>query len=227
MPQVRVLSPRPKFAVTEGLLLFLLRAKQALALGILTEVLAVRDKARWEWRSGQSFGAAPRRNKTLGTARGGEAEDAAGSRSRLPPRSVLLCFAQRCPPDTRTLSPRPEFCSNPRVAAFFIASKASACFGHWVRPPPVADKERNTGFPKSTIDFLGRGGATEWMSFRLMTKTSDMQFVTTRRRGQSARDLTCKYSFFLYKAYNLLWHFKFYTFKDVEWDFFIKALKLR
>ena len=29
---------------------------------------------------------------------------AAGSRSRLPPRSVLLCFAQRCPPDTRTLS---------------------------------------------------------------------------------------------------------------------------
>ena len=31
-----------------------------------------------------------------------------GSRSRLPPRSVLLCFAQRCPPDTRTLSPQPK-----------------------------------------------------------------------------------------------------------------------
>ena len=30
-----------------------------------------------------------------------------GSRSRLLPRSVLLCSAQRCPPDTRTLSPQP------------------------------------------------------------------------------------------------------------------------
>ena len=32
---------------------------------------------------------------------------AMGSRSRLPPRSVLLCCAQRCPPDTRTQSLRP------------------------------------------------------------------------------------------------------------------------
>ena len=35
-------------------------------------------------------------------------EVAAGSRSRLPPRSVLLCSAQRCPPDTRTLSLGPK-----------------------------------------------------------------------------------------------------------------------
>ena len=31
-----------------------------------------------------------------------------GSRSRLPYRSVLLCFAQRCPPDTRTLLPNQQ-----------------------------------------------------------------------------------------------------------------------
>ena len=29
-----------------------------------------------------------------------------GSSSRLPPRSVLLCYAQRCPPDTRTPQPK-------------------------------------------------------------------------------------------------------------------------
>ena len=42
--------------------------------------------------------------KILGTARG----HFAGSKSRLPSRSVLLHFVQRCPPDTRTLSPRPK-----------------------------------------------------------------------------------------------------------------------
>ena len=48
-----------------------------------------------------------------------------GSRSRLPPRSVLLCFAQRCPPDTRTLLPQPTMrtekdigSENPETTAF-------------------------------------------------------------------------------------------------------------
>ena len=40
-----------------------------------------------------------------------------GSRSRLPPRSVLLCCAQRCPQDTRTLPPQPKMRTEKDIGA--------------------------------------------------------------------------------------------------------------
>ena len=43
-----------------------------------------------------------------------------GSRSRLPPRSVLLCCAQRCPPDTRTPSSAPKLSSREIVELVFL-----------------------------------------------------------------------------------------------------------
>jgi len=55
---------------------------------------------------GQNLSSAPRvREENFGNRNGREAitRRSRVSRSRLPPRSVLLCVAQRCPPDTRTL----------------------------------------------------------------------------------------------------------------------------
>ena len=39
-----------------------------------------------------------------------------------------------------------------------------------------------SGSPKSPLDFLGRGGAAERVSFAACGETKDTEFVTTRRR---------------------------------------------
>ncbi len=68
--------------------------------------LAVREQARRLADAAvEIFYKRTRNKKISGTARGRSKV----SRSRLPPRSVLLCSAQRCPPDTRTLPPQPKF----------------------------------------------------------------------------------------------------------------------
>ena len=53
---------------------------------------------------------------------------AMASRSRLPPRSVLLCFAQRCPQDTRTPS------LGPFIEKYLLKSK---CFLYTKKTPEM------------------------------------------------------------------------------------------
>ena len=115
MPQVQVLSPRPKNDSDRKVAVFCFCEQSRAALGIIAEARLADDEARREWRSGQNSEAL----QAVMNFGHRKREDAAGSRSRLPPRSVLLCSAQRCPPDTRTLSPRPKKDSDRKVAVFF------------------------------------------------------------------------------------------------------------
>ena len=61
-------------------------------------------RVRWEWMTVQCTVRATEPTAVFSPQR---KYKTVGSRSRLPPRSVILCYAQRCPPDTRTLPPQP------------------------------------------------------------------------------------------------------------------------